>query len=245
MIDSIERRDAKLCGLTRRWHLLSNVFRQAGLPAEQWSSFWNQVMLKSPSTEQSAVGHELRSIVSLNLDRWLNATRGALFSSRSPGMGASALGSSVTTLVASILSWHFERVALIAKPGEIQLPVNLWQDLLKKHPMSNSLILVDAPKDLWNASKLEAMEAVIAFAYERKIPIWIHSMPGTETSETTGEMDHQRKTRSFKQSISKRLEGVKGKSPFEWLSRQSLSRLSEICDVPVADSPEQCIPDFI
>jgi hypothetical protein len=159
VVESIDRMEARLCGLTRRWHLLTNIFRQSGVPAEQWQGFWNQVMLKVSGGDSSAVEHELRYFVGKYLDAMLNSSKGEFFSSTSPGLGSSVIGPSVIPVLAAILSWHFERVTLIARPGEVALPINLWQDLLRKHPKSNSLILLDAAQDLWNASKLEPTEA--------------------------------------------------------------------------------------
>lgn len=246
IVESLQHKDAKLCGLTRRWSLLTNVFRQSGLAEEKAAAFWQQVFLKDPDADKSAVEHEIKALMSEYADEWLGSSKGTLFTWNSPGPGASVIRPYLGATIASILSWHYERVVLIARPGDRPLPINLWNELLEKFPGSRKLLLVDAASDLWNPSKLEPLEAVIAFAYERSLPIWIHFEPqGSGASPAGGDTEPARKARSFRQAVSSRLDEIRQKNPLQWMSPQSQSRLQEICTLPLKSQQGAIIPEFI
>lgn len=243
-VESVAEKTARLCGLSRRWNLLVNISRQLSTAPEKTSEFWSLVSLKQ-SVERQAP-QEIGKIIAERLDEWLNAGKGRIFSLPREGDSGRNVSTNLPAIIGSILSWHFERVVLIAKAGESQLPVNLWQDLLTRHSTARAIMLVEAAPDLWNASKLEPLEAAIAFAYERRIPIWIYYSAGQNLSAQSHEAkDPQRKSRSFRQAVSSRLEGLRQKSPEAWLSSQALSRLSEICVTKGVESDRRDIPEYI
>jgi hypothetical protein len=246
LVESTSERIASFCGLTRRWNLLDFVVRQASLSPEKVQDFWRVVLLQGDRMEKSVCDHEMRSLVGEHLDQWLSADKGKPFSWLSPGLGASGIKPHLMSITAAVLSWHYEKAVLMAKPGVAPLPVNLWQDMLKRHPQSKAMMLIELPSDLWNASKLEPLEAAIAFAYERCLPTWLYiNQPEESPSPTSDSQGDVRKSRGFRQAVASRLDLIKHKSPLEWLSAQARSRLTEICQLPTAPKDAPGIPEFI
>ena len=106
IIESLSDKNARLCGLSRRWSLLDAVLRQAVIPAENAQEFLSFILLRDVRSEKSVCEHEMSALMAENLNDWLTADKGRCFSSSSPGLGASAIKSRVVPIVAAALSYH-------------------------------------------------------------------------------------------------------------------------------------------
>jgi len=156
--------------------------------------------------------------------------------------------------IGAALIWHFDmvvlpfRIAALARSAPssklpvVPLPVATWDELLRKHPGKRKLILIDGVTELWNPNRLESLEATIAFASERQIPLWMHD----ESSEAS-EMDESAKSadRSFRGSLNRKLGQLRSKPAIEWLSEQSLSRLDELTAVVRRAPNPRGIPEIV
>ena len=60
-----------------------------------------------------------------------------------------------------------------ARDATRTLPVSLWSETLTKNPGIRRLMIIDGVSELWNPNRLEIMEALISFASEHKVPVWV------------------------------------------------------------------------
>lgn len=156
--------------------------------------------------------------------------------------------------IGAALIWHFDmvvlpfRIAGLARSAPssklplVTLPVATWDELLRKHPGKRKLLLIDGVTELWNPNRLEALEATIAFASERQIPIWMHD-ESTDVSETVESAKSQ--DRSFRGSVNRKLGQLRSRPAVEWLSDQSLSRLEELSALERRQPNHRGIPEIV
>lgn len=244
-IDPSNPRDARLCGLSRRWNLLHSVVKQWSRGPRGEETPWSVLFASKESDDRNAAVGCLEDFLKSGLDSFLRSSKGEFFSTRKLTKAPKYLESQITGILAAILAWHFETVTLIADLRESSIPVNFWQELLVKHPKARVIMLVEGASELWVPVKLEAFEAVIAFASERRIPVWVHDRPSVGGSDQTTGTAPSEKSRSFRSAMAKRLESHKQKQIHQWLSEQGRSRLSELCDLPRSISQSRDIPDFV
>jgi hypothetical protein len=221
-VDPDEPRNARMCGLRRRWNLvfrLQTQMAESGLP--QGAS------LPAPGI---LLFHSARE-----WQRVREVSRGGLLPLANPA----AHEMSAAYFHAVVSSWHLGVVTLVARLDEDRLPVQGWLEVLSKFTDTRTVMFIEAAKDMWHPLKVEMLEAAIAFAYERSIPIWIFE------SGTAGPASEPSRARKFKAAVEERVRHQKNKSCVSYLSAQALSRLSELCDVPSRQPQASVIPDIV
>ncbi len=223
-VSDTDPRSARLCGLSRRWNLLSHVLR-----AKSDLSF-KQEDIKG-----------LEDFFQRHLDAILRADKGQIINAAHTPSIPTGLGANLPWTLAGTLGWHFEVLTLITKLGDGTVPLNHWNELLGKFHGSRVIVMVDGVSELWAPARLEALEAIIGFASERLLPVWLFETPGSGKSS----QPEAQKSRSFKSAVNKRLAGIKNKSTGDWLSEQCRGRLKEICSVPFSSPQRTGIPDFV
>jgi hypothetical protein len=88
--------------------------------------------------------------------------------------------------------------------------------------------MVDGVSELWHPNRLELMEALISYASERRIPLWIfEDQSGNVEMPSSGRVSDK----SFRSGVNKRLSELRGRSAVDWITAQARSRLSEVCEV--------------
>jgi hypothetical protein len=156
--------------------------------------------------------------------------------------------------IGAALIWHFDLVVLpFRMPGlarsapssklpKILLPVVAWDDLIRKNPAKRKMILLDGVTELWNPNRLELLEAAIAFASERQIPLWIFD----DSSDVTGANETVKAPdRSFRGSMNRKLGQLRSRPATQWLSEQSLSRLGELVFLEARKPNPTGIPEIV
>ncbi len=255
MVDPQNPRNASLCGLKRRWNLLFNIIeawtnmrvqRNETGREEHFKPLWSQ----SPEASSRRV-KAIDGLFNRHLDCFLRSSKGVVVKAAE----MTSLTSSedrLPWLAAATMAWHFETLVLVARIGVSPLPFLHWAEMLEKHPNVRSIIMVESVSELWSPNRLEALEAIISFASERRIPIWLFedaisaSRSGTnQTSSTKESKESGAQPRSFKASMNKRMTNIKSKPAIDWLSEQGRSRLSEICNVQQFLPQETGIPHLV
>jgi len=271
-IDSSNPKDARICSLPRRWYFYSRlIFQWSGLANSEDLSLFGRADLseggKTKDLSKTSIAC-LQTFFRRELDALLRSQQGRIIdlkilndhlrSSLSPrelGQDVDDVCSRIAWLVAACLTWHFDVCVLpfrvfsasnansVSKGGNNYLPLSLWTDLLSKNKSGRRIMLVDGVSELWNANRLETMEALVAFASEHHLPVWIFDQANENLSES-GE-EKRSATRNFRSSVNKRLSQARAKPSIHWLSDQAKSRLSELCrfDAVPANNPE--IPDIV
>ncbi|MEI6833012.1 MAG: hypothetical protein WCL28_03380 [bacterium] len=156
--------------------------------------------------------------------------------------------------IGAALIWHFDLVVLPFRiPGlarsapssklpKIPLPVVAWDDLIRKNPAKRKMILLDGVTELWNPNRLELLEAAIAFASERQIPLWIFD----DSSDVAGVNETAKAPdRSFRGSMNRKLGQLRSRPATQWLSEQSLSRLGELVFLEASKPNPTAIPEIV
>ena len=226
-VDPLSPRDAKLCGLSRRWNLLSRLI-------EQW-----QVIEKKPIHALPRADALSQSCTS-HLDALLRADRGRIVT-RQDNDKSKDLG--LPWSLAALLGWHFEVATLVTRIGAETVPVQLWSDIMRRFPKTRTVVMIDGVSDMWNPARVEALEAIIAFASERRLPVWIFECVADSSPRNV----EPSSSRGFKNAVKGRIAQTKAKPAISWLSDQGLSRLSELCVVGGLRSQSQVhsIPDQV
>ena len=156
--------------------------------------------------------------------------------------------------IGAALIWHFDLVVLPYRiPGlarsapssklpMLPLPVAAWDDLIRKNPAKRKMILLDGVTELWNPNRLELLEAAIAFASERQIPLWIFD----DSSDVAGVNETAKAPdRSFRGSMNRKLGQLRSRPATQWLSEQSLSRLGELVFLETSKPNPKGIPEIV
>jgi hypothetical protein len=223
-VSEVDPRNARLCGLSRRWNLLSLVLRA-----------------KSDLSFKKEDISGLEDFFKRHLDAILRADRGQIINAAHTPSIPAGLGANLPWTLAATIGWHFEVLTLITKLGDGTVPFNHWNELLGKFHGSRVIVMIDGVTELWTPARLEALEAIIGFASERLLPVWLFE---TQGSAKSSQADPQ-KARSFKSAVNKRLTEIRGKSTVDWLSEQCHGRLREICAVPARSTRASGIPEFV
>ena len=245
VIDPKNKKDASFCGLSRRWNLMFSLMKQWKTSVRGEANPWIEMMDQEDSGHQSQKNICLEGFLKQHLDQWINSSRGSIFTSRTLKNAPKSLESNLIWVIASVLAWHFEIVVLVARVSDPVMPINYWQELLAKHHQARAIFLIEGTAELWNPARLEALEAVIAFASERQIPIWIQDLNQGASGQSPGADQPASKSRSFKSVIANRIDKQKHKPLIQWLSAQGKSRLSELCNLPEDEKQPSNIPDFL
>jgi hypothetical protein len=156
--------------------------------------------------------------------------------------------------IGAALIWHFDLVVLPFRiPGlarsapssklpMLPLPVAAWDELIRKNPGKRKMILLDGVTELWNPNRLELLEAAIAFASERQIPVWMFD----DSSDVAGLNEAAKAPdRSFRGSMNRKLGQLRSRPATQWLSEQSLSRLGELVSLEPSRPNPQGIPEIV
>jgi hypothetical protein len=156
--------------------------------------------------------------------------------------------------IGAALIWHFDLVVLPFRiPGlarsapssklpMLPLPVAAWDELIRKNPGKRKMILLDGVIELWNPNRLELLEAAIAFASERQIPVWMFD----DSSDVAGVNEAAKAPdRSFRGSMNRKLGQLRSRPATQWLSEQSLSRLGELVSLEPSRPNPQGIPEIV
>lgn len=242
LVETSQSRDAQLCGLSRRWHLIANLLAQKNRSS-------GESILPNRWIKESLTSTQLKTLEALfasHLSDFLNGGVGKVFAlPASPGNACSRIDD-FGWILAATLAWHFELVVLVADLRVLPIPLNHWQDLMTRFHKSKVIVLVDGAEELWNPTRLEALELVIAFASEKCIPVWIHQMNlSTPASKTEGGSTGEARARSFRSQISKRIADQKQKPVVHWLSDHGKSRLRELCRFYEISGNSTKIPDIL
>jgi hypothetical protein len=255
MVDPQNPRDAKLCGLKRRWNLLFKIVdawttmrvqRNETGRDEHFKPLWSQ---NSAATSRRTKA--LDGLFKGHLDNLLRSSKGSVLKISDEGATASA-EDRLPWLAAATMAWHFETLVLVARIGVSPLPLLQWGEMLEKHPNVRSIVFVEGVSELWSPNRLESLEAIISFASERLLPIWLFeegSPPsGSQSNPSTSPQDsagNRPRPSSFKAVMNKRMTNIRSKPAIDWLSEQGRSRLSEICDVPPLIVQGSAIPNLV
>ena len=255
MVDPQNPRDAALCGLKRRWNLLFKVVdawtdmrvqRNETGRDEHFKPLWSQ----NPAAASRRV-KVLDNLFKRHLDGFLRSSKGAVLKVADEGSFASS-EDRLPWLVAATMAWHFEALILVARIGVSPLPFLQWGEMLGKHPNLRCIVMVEGVSELWSPNRLESLEAIISFASERLLPIWLFeegvAAPGAvakQTNSSPSTAGNRPRPSFFKAVMNKRMTNIRSKAAIEWLSDQGRSRLSEICDVPLLMTQDSTIPNLV
>jgi hypothetical protein len=252
LVDPQNPREASLCGLTRRWNLLFNLLKA-----------WSDMRITRNETgrdghfeplwsdDRATSNRRVKSLDALfkrHLDGFLRSEKGAIIGESSLTTALKSSDDRLPWLAAATMAWHFETLILMTKIGVSPLPFLHWTEMLAKHPRVRVIVMVESVSELWLPNRLESLEAIISFASERLLPIWLFEAGGHQslTNARGGEgAVTPEKPRSFKMAMNKRMTAIKSKSIGDWLSEQGRSRLSEICDITAPVTQGSGIPDFV
>ncbi len=269
-VDASSPRSASLCSLMRRWSRLSSFLSQIGLePDDPTNILFGHHRGDFAKNERDLWEKGLRNIQLFcrdNLDGLLRRTRGQIIDmSRYPwskdrgavtsdGSTAEATTPRLALIVGAILIWHFEACVLPFRMGYARnnsgpglsnfsmVPVSSWDALLDKSGATPKVIMVDGVSELWHPNRLELIEALISFASERRIPLWIFEDP---VSEATAAPNSKISDKSFRSGVNKRLSELRRRSASDWITVQGRSRLSEVCDVSNSALKPSGIPPIV
>ena len=255
MVDPNNPKDASLCGLKRRWNLLFNVVeawtdmrvkRNETGREEHFKPLWSQNPVASSRRIKSLV-----FLFNRHLDGFLRSSKGSVVKASELTTHTSA-EDRMPWLAAATMAWHFETLVLVARIGVSPLPFLHWTEMLEKHPQVRTVVMVESVSELWAPNRLESLEAIISFASERLLPIWLFedslssAVSGSHNQNTSKETSGDRiHPRSFKAGMNKRMASIKSKPVIDWLSEQGRSRLSEICEISKLTAPDMGIPELV
>jgi hypothetical protein len=224
-VDPTSPRDARLCGLSKRWSLLSGLI-------EHWQ------LLEQKSIGTLPPAKTIQQFSAPYFDACLRQDRGKIVALAEDTKSKDL---SAPWALASVLAWHFEVLPLITRIGSGTIPMQWWTDLIKRFPGARTLVLVDGVTDMWNPARVEAIEAVIAFASERRLPLWLFE----RRSELSASASDAATRRGFKNAVKNRIDQTRAKSALSWLSEQGLSRLAELCEIELPRPQTLKIPDQV
>lgn len=267
-----QAKEARLCGLSSRWGLLAQFLQQirvmdAGHAFELSVPDRNNRHDEAKKAKHRCTMNTMKFLLRDEFKDFLHSEKGKILDARSlrNKIQVSLSPSESEALISDVfrnvfwhlgatLTWHFDCLILPFRlavsnnvssgttPSHAGLPVALWDDLIARHPQKRKLMLLDGVSELWNAARLERLEALIAFASERRIPVWImdDSTDGISPAQSLKLND-----RSFRSNMNKRLESLRSKPALHWLSDQSLSRLSELSAINISSHKSREIPDIV
>lgn len=267
-----QAKEARLCGLSSRWGLLSKFLLQirdmdAGHAFELSVPDRNNRHHEAKKAKHRCTMNTMKLLLRDELKDFLHAEKGKILDAKSlrNKIQVSLSPSESEVIISDVfrdvfwhlgatLTWHFDCLILPFRlagsnkvnggstPSHAVLPVALWDDLIARHPQKRKLMLLDGVSELWNATRLERLEALIAFASERRIPVWImdDSTDGISPAQSLKLND-----RSFRSNMNKRLESLRSKPALQWLSDQSLSRLSELSRINLQAPKSREIPEIV
>lgn len=266
------RRDARICALSNRWSLVVSFLDQfRAFFSEIDLSFLTRnddPSSKIQSATQTYMSAFLKTLLADELPSFLNASRGKVFESvaikkRLAGLAISSdlerefdlLLSKMLWALGLVLIWHHGLLVLPfnlsssskIKPIEARVPnvvpVSAWNQLINKNHTMRRIMFIGGVHELWRPEKVELLDALIAFASEKKIPIWMMDLSSTNSSGDASFSSTREK--SFRAGVDRKLSEIRAKPSVEWLGPQALSRLSEICEFKKAASKPSIIPDIV
>ena len=271
-ISDVAQKSATFCRLLALWGRLTWFFQQvSSIDPSQPTPLWTASQTADQDDNVRRIARCVVSVMGVffkdELKNLLLEKKGKIVETKKfrkrigLALGATETESTIDTAlkcflwqVGAALIWHFDALILplrisgaprSAPSGALPpvvVPVAAWDDLLKRHPGKRKMILVDGVTELWNPSRLELLEGVIAYASERQIPLWIFD----ESAELVSISDVPKsQERSFRGGISRRLDQKRQKPAVEWLSGQSLSRLGELTSWEKTRSNTSGIPEIV
>lgn len=269
-LTNLDTRSASQCGLMRRWSRLSSYLSHIGLePNDPANLLFGHNSADSAQITKEIWDKCLRNLQLFcrdNLDGLLRSTRGQIIElnrypwglERSPGARETATSEAsiprLALLVGAVLTWHFDSCVLPFRMGHVRsntgsgatnfsmVPVNSWDALIDKSKSIHKLIMVDGVSELWHPNRLEVMEALISYASERRIPLWIFEDQVSSVTEVPG---HRNSDKSFRSGVNKRLSELRSRSAMDWITVQGKSRLSEVCEVKQSGAQGLGIPTIV
>jgi hypothetical protein len=263
-------RSASQCSLMRRWSRISSFLSNLGLEPQDPSNilFGHQAgdSAQDGSDLYDSGLHSLQLFCRDHLDGLLRRTRGQIidmnrYPQKLSRMEGSREASNFETsrprlamLAGAILIWHFDACVLPFRMGHSRnngslgptsfsmVPVSSWDALLDRSGSIHKVIMVDGVSELWHPNRLELMEALISYASERRIPLWIfEDQSGNVEMPSSGRVSDK----SFRSGVNKRLSELRGRSAVDWITAQARSRLSEVCEVAESMPKDTGIPTIV
>jgi hypothetical protein len=263
-------RSASQCSLMRRWSRLSTFLSQIGLnPDDPNNVLFGQLCPDCGQKTTQLWNEGLQNFQLFcrdNLDGLLRYGRGRVVDlarySRKLDVdtrGLQALSSEtpvprLALLAGAVLIWHFDICVLPFRMGHPRqnmtssaanfslVPVSSWDSLIDRSGVSHKLIIVDGVSELWHPNRLELMEALISYAAERRIPLWIFE---DQPSNANQALNNSISDKSFRTGINKRLAGLRSRNTCDWITAQGRSRMSEVCDVGEVATKDAGIPTIV
>lgn len=265
-------RDACICSLSNRWSLVVSFLGQfrAFFPESDLSFFSgnSEPSSKSQTTTQISIIAILKTLLADELPSFINASRGRVFDSavikkRIGGVAVSSdpegeidlLLSKMLWAIGLVLIWHYGLLVLpfnLTSSSKMQplearapsvVPVSAWNQLINKNHGMRRIMFIGGVHELWRPEKVELLDALIAFASEKKIPIWMMDLSSANSS--VGTRFNSPREKSFRAGVDKKLSEIRTKPSVDWLGPQALSRLSEICEFKKLESKPSIIPDIV
>jgi hypothetical protein len=270
-ITSSEQKTARVCPLSSRWAAVSTYFKQIySFCPDAQKKYFTDTNSDADSSNTKGINRLYLSMIELifreELESFLHSKKGKVFDeftvqkklkiklgAQTPDHHIEHIFPNLFWQIGACLIWHYDTLVLpytgiypkksaTTVSSAALLPIGHWDDLMMRHPNKRSLLLIQGVQELWNSTNLERLEGVIAFASERKVPIWLVDSSKQSAGASESPSTEQR---SFRANMNQKIERLRQKSALEWLSQQSLSRLSELTLLPEVKSKPPIIPTIV
>lgn len=225
-VQDLGKRLARLCGLVPRWAQLKEHIHQM-MEIFPSQSLLSMLAMDSRSSNASKALETLTRWRTLNISAIQSHSRGRLIVDNAeilPGVTIDWAG-------AASCIWHDGIRVFVHLHGSGSPPTAKWQREIQASKDQRAIVWIERVHNLFDVAKLLEFDEAISFAATHGLPLWV------DVAKSTTESAAQ--SRKFSKSLDRKLTKYRQGPLEQWLSRQTLGRLREVCDLPNFDSPQK------
>lgn len=225
-VQDLQKRLAKMCGLTPRWALLKEYVQLVAknFPSQNLSEIL--VLSKRSSAISQKMMEALLRWRTFHVKAIALEPKGRLIADNAeivPGITVDWLGCATCI-------WHdgirvFHHLHASGPP-----PLAKWQRELQTMKDQRTIVWIERVHNLFDAAKLLEFDEVVSFAAHHRLPLWIDL---SRAKGEEGQKSEQTGSRKFSKALDRKLSSYRDGPLEKWLSAQTLGRLLEVCELPL------------